>query len=251
MLMCILFLIPLVLMFFFFFPIVVMCSFPLLFVLFVVYWQPKWFMRCLALYYPSVLWFVKTSEKCCSLTIDDAPSDSTSAILDVLKEHDIIATFFIISSQMKGREDIMARILQEGHHVANHMTEDYASIRYTSTEFEEKLMECDVSLRALPGQKSLPVHYFRPGSGWFNFQMESTCTSYGYRIVLGSVYPHDAQIRWSALNSWYLKQRTTAGSVIIVHDRPWTIDVLKTAVPFLKKQFQFKSLKELITLQKK
>ena len=47
-----------------------------------------------------------------------------------------------------------------------------------------------------PGPRSGPAHYyFRPGSGFFSSRMQRLVKELGYRLVLGSVYPHDRRSR--------------------------------------------------------
>lgn len=58
-----------------------------------------------------------------ALTFDDGPNPATTpAVLDILKEHGIRATFFINGSRVRGETEraILARILAEGHILANH-----------------------------------------------------------------------------------------------------------------------------------
>ena len=81
--------------------------------------------------------------------------------------------------------------------------------------------------------------------------MMNTAHSHNYRICLGNVYPHDAQISSEFLNEAYLRNRTRSGSIIIVHDRSWTIGVLRKALPELSKKFQFVDLYELEELDEK
>lgn len=54
------------------------------------------------------------------LTFDDGPSRITNQVLDVLKAADVKATFFILGTNIKGREDDLRRIYNEGHTVGNH-----------------------------------------------------------------------------------------------------------------------------------
>ncbi|KAL4155556.1 hypothetical protein PRNP1_007664 [Phytophthora ramorum] len=249
-----------------------------------VYLLPRWLLRFVEWNsHPSVLWSVRTNSRVCSLTIDDAPSPSTPAILDILREHSVKATFFVISGHIPGNEEVLRRIVREGHTLANHLTEDRASILDELHVFEQKLQECDraicefqpaddtTSSEPLETQQLLleekpdavrpvmDVHcktkedaartrgkWMRPASGWFTTPMREITARHGYRICLGSVYPHDAQIRSEAMNSMHLRARTDCGSVIIVHDRSWTIGVLRTALPVLTRKFAFVSLDELV-----
>jgi peptidoglycan/xylan/chitin deacetylase (PgdA/CDA1 family) len=54
------------------------------------------------------------------LTIDDGPSENTLLILDILKEYNIAATFFVTGYNDSGDEQIYKRILSEGHALGNH-----------------------------------------------------------------------------------------------------------------------------------
>lgn len=54
------------------------------------------------------------------LTFDDGPSSWTPAILDLLAEHDIAATFFVIGQHVKTHPDTVKRIDREGHVIGNH-----------------------------------------------------------------------------------------------------------------------------------
>lgn len=65
----------------------------------------------------------QTSEtpKTVYLTFDDGPSyNITDKVLDVLKEKEVKATFFIIGNKIKGREKILKRIYDEGHCIGLH-----------------------------------------------------------------------------------------------------------------------------------
>lgn len=55
-----------------------------------------------------------------ALTFDDGPGINTPAVLDVLKEHGIKATFFIVGRMAKTYPDILAQIAADGHLLANH-----------------------------------------------------------------------------------------------------------------------------------
>ncbi|GAM17125.1 hypothetical protein SAMD00019534_003000 [Acytostelium subglobosum LB1] len=74
---------------------------------------------------------------------------------------------------------------------------------------------------------------FRPGSGFFNRNMLDSIKQHGYQLCLGNVYPHDPFIRIPAVNSWYVTSTVSPGSVIILHDRDYTLDALRTMLPYL------------------
>src|SRR5664279_4917379 len=66
--------------------------------------------------YPSYLWSVDTKKKILYLTFDDGPHpDATPFVLNELKKHNALATFFCIGKNVLTWPDIYKRILDEGH----------------------------------------------------------------------------------------------------------------------------------------
>lgn len=76
----------------------------------------------------------KTQSNTVYLTFDDGPSDRTSEILDILKEEDIKATFFIIGKEGQKEKGIIKRIAEEGHTVGIHTYSHVYNNIYESVE---------------------------------------------------------------------------------------------------------------------
>lgn len=76
------------------------------------------------------------------LTFDDGPSRETEKILDVLKEKDVKATFFVIGRDDQFSKKIYKRIVEEGHTLGMHsyshiLTEIYASMDAFQKDFNK------------------------------------------------------------------------------------------------------------------
>lgn len=69
------------------------------------------------------------------LTFDDGPSKSvTIPILDILKQNNVKATFFVLGSNAERYPEIVKRAYQEGHYIANHsFTHVYSNIYSSAT----------------------------------------------------------------------------------------------------------------------
>jgi len=68
------------------------------------------------------------------LTFDDGPSRHTAEILDILKKHDIKATFFLVGKTDEHSKEMMRQIVAQGHTIAVHTyTHQYDQI-YSSIE---------------------------------------------------------------------------------------------------------------------
>jgi peptidoglycan/xylan/chitin deacetylase (PgdA/CDA1 family) len=81
-----------------------------------------------------------SDEKQVYLTFDDGPSkEITPKILDILKEEDVTATFFVLGSRVELNPDMLVREYNEGHYIANHGYSHKYSQIYTSvdTVYEE------------------------------------------------------------------------------------------------------------------
>lgn len=176
---------------------------------------PRWLVEAVSQARPGCLFSAESGpERLVALTLDDGPDEHTTpALLDLLAGHDARATFFLISSRVEGNEDVVERIVDDGHEIGNHFTEDEAGIDLTPTAFERDLLEADSVLSEFG-----PLRWARPGSGWYDATMVRTMERHGYRCALGSVYPFDAQLPSSRLAAWSVLATAGPGSVIILHD---------------------------------
>jgi peptidoglycan/xylan/chitin deacetylase (PgdA/CDA1 family) len=184
---------------------------------YIIYKPPKFVIDFLQWKYPSVIFQLSlpSNRKIVELTIDDAPSPYTAQILDLLKEYNAKATFFIIGSQIASHPGLLERIHAEGHETGSHAWRDEASLSLPLTDLKQQTQELE---------ELLPVNengekYFRPGSGFFSKEMVEMVEGLGYRTVLGCVFPHDAQIHSAKWNSRHVLSMVRSGAVVIVHDR--------------------------------
>lgn len=78
---------------------------------------------------------IPTDKKTAYLTFDDGPSENTEKILEILKKHNIKATFFVITGEYNSKNlDLLKKINEEGHSIGMHShSHDYKKI-YDSTE---------------------------------------------------------------------------------------------------------------------
>ena len=218
-----------------------------------IYRPPRYVISYLRTKYPDVLFEVDTAEKIVALSIDDAPSTHTADIMEVLRENDAHATFFVIGSQAdtpRGPETLRS-LVHAGHELGNHAMRDEPSRDLSSDDLESQVRTVKAKLvDAYEAEgKILPNNYFRPGSGLFNFRMRDMLGNRGFRIVLGSVYPHDPQIPYPSVNARHILSMVHPGAIIICHDRrSWTVPMLKMVLPELKKQgYKIVTITDLVT----
>ncbi|KAI1382333.1 polysaccharide deacetylase [Hypoxylon crocopeplum] len=221
--------------------------------LYVVYKPPPSLIAYFARRWPDVLWEVRTDKKIVALTIDDAPSEHTQNILGVLNGFEASATFFVIGGQVPGREETLADIVRSGSELGNHAMHDEPSRALSDDELTAQIEAVREHIRhayvtANGEGAAMPPQYFRPGSGFFSDRMRKLVDKLGYRLVLGSVYPHDPQISWSWINAQHVLSMVRPGAIIVCHDRRgWTAPMLRRVLKKLKKDgYRVVSLTEML-----
>lgn len=99
------------------------------------------------------------------LTFDDGISAYTNSILDVLKEYNVKATFFVNwKPWVSGSTDIYKRIINEGHTLANHTaTHDFDTVYGSIEGFEKEVMTLHNNIKELTGYE-MTIFRFPGGS---------------------------------------------------------------------------------------
>lgn len=92
----------------------------------------------------------KSDTKRVFLTFDDGPSPVTSKILDILKQENVKATFFILGSNVDSRKDVVKRMYEEGHYLANHgYSHTYSKIYSSPQSVLDEYNECNDKVKML------------------------------------------------------------------------------------------------------
>jgi peptidoglycan/xylan/chitin deacetylase (PgdA/CDA1 family) len=173
------------------------------------------------------------------LTIDDGPSEFTAEIMEILKENEAAASFFVIGSQVAGREESLVELVRNGNELANHAMHDEPSRKLSDVDLSNQIHAVDEMLQTAYKSAGVrpPQKYFRPGSGFFSKRMRALVASLGYRLVLGSIYPHDPQISFPGVNGRHILSMLKPGGIIICHDRrSWTPPMLRQILPEIRRR---------------
>ena len=105
-------------------------------------------------------------EKIVYLTFDDGPSKTvTPLILDLLKQENIKATFFVLGSRVELNPDLVKREYEEGHYIANHgYSHTYSSIYSSIDAILNEYYSTQDAIRNAIGLPEYSSHLFRyPG----------------------------------------------------------------------------------------
>lgn len=184
------------------------------------------------------------------LTFDDGPNEKyTPELLDVLKEYQVKASFFVVAKFADNNKEIINRMIEEGHSVCLHSLEHknalIKGIYYTYKDFKESMN--------IMKKNGWNIEYYRPPWGHINICTLLNLKKYNLKIILWTVMAED----WSKFTTETdivdrLISRVHAGDNICLHDGRGadgapgrTIEALKSVIPkFIDKGYKFIDIKE-------
>jgi len=154
-----------------------------------------------------------------ALTYDDGPNDPhTQRLLDLLAEHHVQATFFLIGQYVRRRPEIARAIHDAGHPIGNHSYSHPNLIWVSGARLKQELEDCR---KALEDAIGAPAPLFRPPFGGRRPNVLRTARSMGLEPVMWSVTGYD----WSAPSSDAIVQKVTRqigsrrqGEIVLLHD---------------------------------
>lgn len=189
-------------------------------------------------------------EKTIYLTFDAGYENGyTEKILDVLKKHNVPAAFFLVSHYLKSNPEIVKRMADEGHIVANHTNSHPDMSKVCDVEgLKKELLPVEELYRTLTGQEMLK--YYRPPQGKFNEKNLAAAKELGYTTVFWSL----AYVDWDVKNQPdynYAMEKLTSrihnGAIILLHSTSETNAMILDELldTWLAEGYVFKSLTEL------
>jgi peptidoglycan/xylan/chitin deacetylase (PgdA/CDA1 family) len=186
-----------------------------------------------------------------AMTFDDGPHPKlTPKLLDMLKERNIKATFFVIGKCVAEFPDIAKRIVDEGHEIANHSWSHPQLTKLSAPAFASEISQTSDAIEKATGIRPVTM---RPPYGAINATLTKRLNDeYGLCVILWSVDPQDWKIRKSDHVSGHIIKNTVPGSIILAHDiHPSTIDAMPTALDALQsKGYKFLTVSELIAMDR-
>ena len=202
-----------------------------------------------------------SDEKQVYLTFDDGPSkDITPQILDILKENDVKATFFVLGSRVELYPDMLNREYEEGHYIANHgYSHKYSQIyQNKDTTFEEYRVTEEIIKNALNNQ-DFNTYLFRFPGGSSGGRYESVKSQardlfreYGIAFTNWNCLTGDAENKTTAeacINEMIRTKGDQNSIILLMHDandNQQTVEALPTIIEYFRNEgYTFKNFYEI------
>jgi len=157
-------------------------------------------------------------------SFDDGPNvhgDTTARLLDVLKKYQIKAMFCLLGVNAEQYPDLVKRIYNEGHYIANHGYSDKWASTMKPDEFRDNLLRGEAAISAALGHELYPKLY-RPQGGFYNSAQEEIIHNEGYIIVPSNIRVYDAVVdgrkQSKIVNQVITKIEKQGGGIILLHD---------------------------------
>ena len=174
------------------------------------------------------------------LTFDDGPiPEMTPAVLDILRNEGVQATFFMVGENAQRHPDLVDRVRHEGHRIGCHTFHHLKGWGMGTTAYVEDVDRCDPYLGG--------ARLFRPPYGRIRISQWLRLRHRGYRIIFWHVLTRDYHPLATYETMMKAVKRSHNGSIIVFHDSikagQKMLDVLPDAIQWLKtKGFEFKTL---------
>lgn len=131
----------------------------------------------------------KADDKVIYLTFDAGYENGNIAkTLDILRDENVPAAFFILDTMLYKNEELVERMINEGHTVANHTARHKDMSQYESDAFLAELQTLEKLYRERTGQEM--AKYYRPPEGVFSRENLICAAENGYKTIFWSfAYP--------------------------------------------------------------
>ena len=195
-----------------------------------------------------------TTKKVLYLTFDAGYENGcTGKILDTLKRREVKAAFFLVGNYIEKNADLVRRMVEEGHIVANHTMHHYDMSKISDKgAFSKELTDLEALYKETTGRE-MPKFY-RPPQGIYSEENLKMAKELGYKTVFWSLayvdWNKDAQpTREEAFRK--LLPRTHPGAVVLLHSTSSTnAEILEELIGKWKEEgYSFGTVEELFAVQ--
>lgn len=170
----------------------------------------------------------------------------TEKILEVLKQNDVRATFFITGHYLNSASDLVKKMIDDGHIIGNHTADHICMPESTNEEIKEDVMELHTALYDKFGYE---MKYVRPPKGEYSERTVAYTNILGYKTVMWSFAYDDWDENKQGREEYGKKKildNIHNGEVILLHSTSKdNSNILDYCIKEIKNMgYQFKSLDE-------
>lgn len=172
------------------------------------------------------------------LTFDNGyENGNTEKILDVLRENDVSATFFITGDYAKEEYDLVKRMINEGHVIGNH---SFAHKEYANISSEERVKDLGKLHHLMQERYGYTMTQFRFPKGEFSISALKDVKEYGYKTLFWSFAYYDYDVKNQPSDEVAYEKLVKGlhpGAIYLLHSvSDANMNVLDKFIQYVKKQ---------------
>lgn len=188
---------------------------------------------------------IDTNSKVIALTFDDGPSCYTKDIINILKENDAVATFFILGNKVKLYEDTLKLSIQYGNEIGNHTYNHKWLTKLNDEEIKKQIQDTQDIIKETLG---ITPTLFRPSYGSINKRVRNDIN---LDVILWNIDTMDWKYKSVDKIVDRAVRNASDGKIILMHETyARTRDALPKIISILKeKEFTFVTISELKEIQ--
>jgi len=193
---------------------------------------------------------VSVNQNYVAMTFDDGPHpQNTPKLLDILRERNIKATFYVIGRNVDLYPAITRRIVAEGHEIGNHTYTHGNMTKMSDAKVREELNKCRDAIARAAGVK--PRTLRPPYGALLQTQRSWIHSEFGYPTVMWAVDPRDWQRPGPSVVTSRILSATTPGAIVLAHDlhAPTVTAMPATLDGLLKKGYKFVTVSQLLAMK--
>ena len=194
---------------------------------------------------------VRVDQPYIAMTFDDGPSaENTPRLLEMLKQRNIKATFFLIGQNAAANPDLVRRILAEGHEIGNH---SWTHPQLSKLSDDRVTAEITKTQDAIKDASGFTPTLLRPPYGAITpRQREWIENQFGLNIILWSVDPFDWKRPGASVITQRILSQARPGAIILSHDiHKQTVDAMPATLDgLIAKGYKFATVSQLIAMNK-
>lgn len=200
-------------------------------------------------FFPNMLW--RKSEPANShptlyLTFDDGPDpEVTLQVLEILKNHHALATFFVVGDNVQKHPEVIQKIKDSGHSIGNHTHNHIKGWNTHNHVYMQNVQQCSDVLNA----NGINTQLFRPPYGRIKPKQSQLLRERGHVICMWDILTYDYDKTLDLPKAIdIIERRARSGSLVVFHDsqksKNQTLIMLPELLQRWSQKFTFKALNQ-------
>jgi len=190
---------------------------------------------------------VETQEQVVALTFDDGPNPThTPRVLDVLDQHRVKATFFMMGRNVERYPAVAREVLRRGHEIGNHSYSHPKLVLMSPRRVRDEIERTDMLLRGIGVSSDI---HFRPPHGSKFIVLPYVLVQMKKLSVLCDVDPEEWRRHSASVMTESILRQVRPGSIIGLHDPMGaeTLRTLQNIIPALASRgYRFETVSALV-----